>query len=327
MSKRWEDRSVLMGREMEAGKTDLQKQQITADTELSKKLIEAQNRPEKEMSPTDLYKMALGAFKAGTYPEWRNAQSHKYQMVLPENATKEDIETLVSNSQLAGGTLANKLEQSNVDLVSSKNGITKDQLDIRAKELGLTAQTLAAKLAAGEIEWRFPNEKQIEKGAVAPLLPAVQEKVDSLKADYRKDISPHIEMQDALDKLNATLPESGIIKGFNAVATINAFSKAIDPGAVVRDSDFKIASEATGKIDKVKAIINSYFDGNTISAEGVASLRQFINNYQNLVNQSMGRLSDFYGQKAEYIGGGVTRDMISVSPERTTFTLGTPRKK
>lgn len=262
----------------------------------SEKLKNKQAEPPNDLTSDD-FKSGMAAFSANSYPAWWQAktQNGKFYPELP----KPELEPSVIETALQAGqsgdfvkarTISNQMKQSTAETQIKQSGVTPAKLEETTADKSLKYITTPIDSPSGK-----PRE---------PLIPEVQKKVDEAKADYDKRITPLNTWMQQVDKLKSVLPQSGPAKDFGAIAAIVDFNKIIDPTSVVREAEFNIAQDATGAFEKMKATLSSYFDGQTLTEEGVKKLREFADKNEALINRYIDRLNSEAEGRVKRIGGG-----------------------
>lgn len=243
-----------------------------------------------ELSENDI-KTAISARGSGTYEQfWRlktNNGTNGYAVTLPSptSSDKEFEEILTSASK---GIVAGKLLGSDINKGIADSTVA--QLKIApAKVENIDANKEISEQTSGQGDMKFSKE-------VAGKIQAIRSKLSSA-------LSKFADWKMSMDKVMAVLPESGSVNDFKAISSIVGFNKIIDPGAVVRESDFDIASSATGKVDNFSSMFERFMQGNTLSETGVRAMKDFINSQIPLYNQAVSHLQKLALQEAERVSG------------------------
>ena len=283
--------------ELAKGQQELRGKEI--DVDLAKIQADKEkeaNKPAPKLTPDD-WKSAMSAWKSGSYGEWWNGVTKngtQYPELPKPNLPADRIE-----SSLQAGSKG--------DLVSAStiaNDIKQSGLETQIKDANVAPAVLGETKAKKEQAYittpvESPSGKQRE-----PLIPAVQEKVDQAKADYDRRRLPLDNWMQQVAKLLSVLPSSGPATAFDAIAAIVDYNKIIDPTSVVREAEFNIAQDAVGYFERAKATFSQYFEGQTLTEEGVKKLRGFAIKNKKLIESYIDRLDAEAEGKARRIGGG-----------------------
>ena len=283
--------------ELAKGEQELRGKEI--DVDLAKIQADKEkeaNKPAPKLGAED-WKSAMSAWNSGSYGEWWNGVTKngtQYPELPKPNLPADRIE-----SSLQAGSKG--------DLVSAStiaNDIKQSGFETQIKGANVAPAVLGETKAKKENAYITTPVESPSGQKREPLIPAVQEKVDQAKADYDKRRAPLDTWMQQVDKLNSVLPASGDATDFSAIAAIVDFNKIIDPTSVVREAEFNIAQDAAGTFEKMKATLNQYFNGQTLTEEGVKRLRGFAKTNETLIQNYIDRLNAEAEGRARRIGGG-----------------------
>lgn len=120
-------------------------------------------------------------------------------------------------------------------------GVDVAQLAIAEEERGIKSEDVKAKLT----QKQFDNIDKLVKGA---------------KADKRVD--NFIQVISSMDRIKAAAKDS---TGASDLSMIFSFMKMLDPGSVVRESEFQLASDTAGAPEFVRAAANKLITGERLT--------------------------------------------------------------
>lgn len=120
---------------------------------------------------------------------------------------------------------------------------------------------------------------------------------DNFRQD--RDVQNFTVVRDNYKRINAT---SKLGTGQGDLATIFSFMRVLDPESVVRETEFKNAQEAVGRLSMIYNIPSQWVKGNRLTPEGRAGFRAAAKNLYDTQRKTYQTKADLYTRQAKTYG-------------------------
>jgi len=171
------------------------------------------------------------------------------------------------------------LEKTAADIGSTKEG-TKEII-AKTKKLGAETAKLFMELDALKNTGGIPPEKKFEQEG-------------KIRGEYQTRVSKYNEMRQTLPTIQISAMDD---TGASDVALITAFMKMLDPGSVVRETEFATARDTSGLYGSLTSLLSK------------ANTGQFLNPQQ---RKDFSRLAEKYMEASQAYEGKVRKDLTNV---------------
>lgn len=221
----------------------------------------------------------------------------------PSNSFREaDLSTLLAyGDQLTGSRLAQgykaptaaqerkaMIEKLRGEVTKSQQGIADDQLaylKMKAQEESdkLREQRMMARLSAGDPK----GEERLRK-----------------EFNTSKQVTNYGDIMSAA----TAIENNPAVSGADQQALITQFAKILDPGSVVRETEFAIAARNSGQLAKIENLWEKFKTGKDLTPEAVAKMKEaikpLVKGYQDSFTNTKNRYSELasrYGYNPENV--------------------------
>lgn len=184
-------------------------------------------------------------------------------------------------------------------------------LETKAKELGLTKEQTNEIIARtkkidAEIAKLLMELKALEKtGGVTPEKKFEQE--EKIRGEYQKRVANYNEMRQTLDNIKASSADSS---GAGDIALVTGFMKMLDPGSVVRESEFATARDTAGLYGTLQAVSNKVKNGQFLTPQQRKDFSELAEKYMESaknneikVRKDLSKVVEGYGLSTERVFG------------------------
>jgi hypothetical protein len=134
----------------------------------------------------------------------------------------------------------------------------------------------------------------------------------SLRKEFVQQSSEFMKVRDSVGRIRAASAEPSAA---GDLALIFNFMKALDPGSVVRESEFATAQNAAGVPDRVRALYNRVLEGERLAPN---TREDFVKQAENL----LGSQQDIHNRRVEVFTGLAERN--NLNPANVTIDLDLP---
>jgi hypothetical protein len=229
-------------------------------------------------------------------------QMQELQSQKPNAFKEADLSTLLAyGDQLSGSRLAQNykaptaaqerkamIEKLRGEVTKSQQGIADDQLaylKMKAQEEKdrMSEQRMMARLNAGDPK----GEERLRK-----------------EFNSNKQVTAFGDIMSA----GKAIENNPAITGPDQQALITQFAKILDPGSVVRETEFAIAARNSGQLAKIENLFEKFRTGKDLTPEAVANMKAavkpLLKGYEDSFNKTKGRYSDLakrYGYSPENV--------------------------
>ena len=213
---------------------------------------------------SDLAREGASALDAGTYKQW-----------YEKNIKGTDAETYVAKPVSTGGSLSNT-ETISRSLQSLKEGKLGGST-FGSKVTQAKGGAQVAKLGGTEAFMKL-NAMTPDKGGLMNAVPDyASDEVKSIRSNYLKSIATPKAAIDQIGKIEKFAKKGADgnylpIENFEAIAIVFTAMKGLDPGSVVRESEFAAVTGAGGIWSTLNSLLNKGKSGITIQGTEVASM-------------------------------------------------------
>jgi hypothetical protein len=317
--------------------SELQAEKLKTDAEQKAKSEEAIAKAEKEakeeaekLANVDVvsqdYNNAMMALEAGTYPAWWKLKTGDGTNMATHSLPRPEMKPDEIRRALTSGAAKDFSQGSTIDARTQELGTrgAKAQAELESTQLGLSADKVESLDANKQLE-----EMRTGNGDLR-FSRDTAKKIQDIRAKLYTGLAKIQDAKSSADMLLDILGDgTNPVKNYQAIASVVLFNKIIDPGAVVRESDFNIASKALGEAENISNIANRFTDGNYISIDGVKSLKSFISKIYPRFNEWKLNLEQLAVKEAKRVSSGkaVPSDVLlySTIPDNNPPQQATPQ--
>jgi len=223
----------------------------------------------------------------------------QFARIAPTIETPEQFEIAKKRFQDQGLPVPQGLTFDQLPQVRQQALSTKEQIDVELKRRGLDIQEGKLRAAAAGSE----RERRTEDTKAA--------------ADLRKEFTKvSKEFRDISDGLSRVQAGAEIATGPGDISLLIGFMKILDPGSVVRETEFATAENAQGVPDRIRSLFNRIQNGERLTPE---SRQEFVDAAEQLASQKLAeqeRVIATFRSEAERAG---------IDPERVIVDFGSGR--
>lgn len=171
-----------------------------------------------------------------------------------------------------------KIPQSQEDFAKNRNEIFDSFENVSAKQLK-QAQEFVIKEEKAEREQVQEQRKAVEFEQKQQFRPELREQENKLRTQFLKQSQDFIKIRDAFDRVQASAEEPSPA---GQLALVFNFMKILDPGSVVRESEFANAANAGGVPEKIRRIHNNLLR----TTQGKGAFLLSMNQQRDFVNRA-----------------------------------------